>query len=93
MAASYLLLNDMIGLLDIRNVLFGYHKENFDSKINYILLVAKRFIWTTKFNSKTLSFEAFKSILKRKLEELKDSYDYLEKPEQFDRWKVIVDDL
>ena len=77
--------------LNINYVLFGYDKEPFDSKINYIMLVAKKYIWTNKFKSTPLSFIAFQSIFKQKLSELKDMYDYVGKCELFDHWLPLYD--
>ena len=69
--------------LNINYILFGYEKEPSSSRINLIILIAKRYIWTNKFNSTPLSLIAFQNLLKSKLSELKDCYEYVEKPDQF----------
>ena len=76
--------------LNINYVLFGYEKEPFDSTINYIMLVAKRYIWTNKFKSTPLSVVAFLTILKQKLLEQNDMYDYEGKSELFDHWLPLL---
>ena len=79
--------------ISINTILFGYKQESFDSKINYLLLLGKRYIWTTKFNAAELSVAAFKNLLKHKLEELRDSYVYLNKNKLFDHWLGIFNAL
>ena len=79
--------------LSINNVLFGYKQENFDSEVNYLFLLGKRYVWTNKFKDTELSVAAFKNFLKHKLEELRDSYDYLNKSNLFDHWLIIFNAL
>ena len=79
--------------LVISSILFGIKKESYDSLLNFIILTAKQFIWATKFNFNTLSFQAFKNVLKHKLEELKYSYDYVEKPELFTPWLNVYNNV
>ena len=79
--------------LVISSILFGIKKESYDSLLNFIILTAKQFIWATKFNFNTLSFQAFKNVLKHKLEELKYSYDYIEKPELFTPWVNVYNNV
>ena len=77
--------------LEITAVLFGYSNECSDSKINYILLIAKRYIWTNKFSGAHLSINAFKNIFKKKLIELKDMFEYRNELEKFKEWQPILD--
>ena len=91
--SNWLSQNSIIFPLNITYILFGYDKEPFDSKINYIMLVGKRYIWANKFNSTPLSFNAFQQILKHKLDELKDVYEFNEKDSLFDQWLPLYNVL
>ena len=77
----------------ISTILFGLEKESPDSVINYTILVAKRYIWTNKFNSTPLSFIAFRNTLKKKLNELKDMLEYKDELVYFDQWLHLYDFL
>ena len=79
--------------LNITYILFGYDREPFDSKINYIMLVGKRYIWVNKFKSSPLSFIGFQQMLKHKLNELKEMYEYSGKVSLFDHWLPIFNVL
>ena len=62
--------------LNMSTILFGYTKESSNSMINIIILVAKRYIWTNKFNETPLSLDACKKHFKKKLTEIKDMFDH-----------------
>ena len=55
--------------------LFGYLDKPFNDPKNYLVLTIKRYIWTTKFKSGSLSFVGFKSHLKSVLSNLKVLYE------------------
>ena len=74
-------------------ILFGNNKEQFDSRINFVILTAKSYIWTNKFNDTPLSFIAYLNFLRHKLSELKDSYDYVEKPELFTHFSPLFNSI
>ena len=76
-----------------KNILFGFLQEPPDSKINFIILIAKGYIWKTKFKNTELTLNAFQRYFKSKLEDLKHSYDYMEKTRLFDQWNAIYDYL
>ena len=75
--------------LDIATIIFGFSKEPPDSKINFIILAVKRYIWTNKFNLTPLSFNAFKNVLKKKLTEVKDMLEYKDELIRFGDWLPI----
>ena len=77
--------------LDITTIIFGYGKEPSESKINFAILVAKRYIWTNKFNTTPLSFNAFKNVFKSKLTELKDMLEYKDELVKFGEWQPLYD--
>ena len=79
--------------ISVKNVLFGNHKEPIDSVTNFTILVTKGYIWKTKFDKSPISFIAFKKYLKYKLEDLKDSYEYLDKLILFDQWNNLFASL
>ena len=74
-------------------VLFGYHKEPINSIINFVLLAAKGYIWKSKFEHTHLLMSSFKKYLKCKLEDLKDSLEYINKIKEFDQWINIYASL
>ena len=82
---------DVIIPLNVATILFGYTKEGSNSKINIIILVAKRYIWSNKFNGTPLSINAFRNIFKKKLNEIKDMFEYGNEQEKFDGWQPIYD--
>ena len=79
--------------LSNRIVLFGFLKEPTTSIINLILIYGKAYIWKNKFKNIDLSMTHFKNFLKRKLEDDKHSFEYLEKNELFDQWNNIYASL
>ena len=74
-------------------VLFGFHKESSSSKINVTLLLGKTYIWKNKFRDTALSINAFKKSIKKNLDDLKHSYEYLGKEILFDQWNLIYASL
>ena len=79
--------------LDVQTILFGYFRENVDSKVNNLILWIKSYIWVNKFKNQTLSLDVFKSVLKNRLKDLKDIYDYLGKEENFSVWLPVYNAL
>ena len=75
--------------LDIVTIIFGFSKEPPDSKINFIILAVKRYIWTNKFNSTPLSFNAFKNVFQKKLTEVKDMLEHKDELIKFGDWLPI----
>ena len=75
------------------SLLFGIHDQKSSSVENYIILVAKHFIWKTKFTSKDLSLGLFQKYLKSKLEDIKNALIVSDKEKKFDQWKLIFDCL
>ena len=57
--------------------------------INFTILVAKRYIWTNKFNATPLSFNAFKNTFKSKLTDLKDMLEYKDELVKFGEWQPL----
>ena len=82
---------DVIIPLNITTILFGYIRESSDSKINLIILVAKRYIWVNKFNETPLSINAFRNVFKKKLNEINDMFEYRNEQEKFVEWQPIYD--
>ena len=56
------------------------------STTNFIILVAKGYIWKSKFEHTPLLIASFKKYFKNKLEDLKDSLEYIDKTAEFDQW-------
>lgn len=73
----------------ISQILFGSQ----DSKLNYIILCGKYFIWKARLTTKILSFSHFKKFLYSKLETKKHAYFYGEKQEKFAEWNDIYNNL
>ena len=67
-------------------VIFGLSKESMKSVTNFVLLVAKGFIWKCRFEFAPLLLATFKKYLKTKLEDLKNSLEYINKIELFVQW-------
>ena len=67
--------------------LFVIHAQKSSSIENYIILVAKHFIWKKKFTSKDLSIGLFQKYLKSKLEDIKNALIVADKEKKFDQWK------
>lgn len=78
---------------NIKIILFGMHKETMNSVTNFVILAAKGYIWKTKFDNTPVSFNLFKKYLKMKLEDLKNSYEYVDKMHLFDQWINIFASL
>ena len=90
----YFLSNFQISLdYSLKTVLFGNHNEPCDSVLNFTILIAKGYIWKSKFDKSPISFIAFKKYFKHKLEDLKDSCNYIDKMFLFDRWINIYASL
>ena len=79
--------------LEIKTLIFGNEKNPVDSTCNYVILVAKYYIWKTKFQNVVPTLSAFKNFLKYKLEDLKNALEYATKVELFDRWLNLFNSL
>ena len=79
--------------LSQKMVLFGHVKEPSSSKINFTLLLGKTYVWKNKFRNTNLSLNAFKKFVKKNLDDLKHSYEYLGKEILFDQWNLIYASL
>ena len=77
----------------VRNILFGYHNESMNSIVNFVILVAKAYIWKSKFEHTPLQILLFKKYLKAKLEDLKFSFEFMDKSELFEQWVDIFASL
>ena len=77
----------------VRNILFGYHNESMKSIVNFVILVAKAYIWKSKFEHAPLQILLFKKYLKTKLEDLKFSFEFIDKSELFEQWVDIYESL
>ena len=73
-------------------IMFGIHDEKPNSVANYILLVAKQYIWITKFKSPptNLSVQGFLNILKSKIRDLIAVFTLLGKHDETDTWNTIL---
>ena len=79
--------------LDRKALLFGLQGQAANSVQNYLILYTKYFIWKSKFQTKQLVFNAFKTFLKNKIEDLKRAYYYEEKEYRFEPWQLMYDRL
>ena len=73
--------------------LFGFCDESFHNPKNYISLLAKKYIWQTKFKTATLSLVGFKGLMKSYLDELKLVFEISEKPDLFVEWNIVYNCL
>ena len=74
-------------------MLFGFHDLPFSHPKNYISLIIKKYIWTTKFRSCQLNVSRFKGLLKSYIVDLKYIFDMKNVPQQFNEWNIIFDAL
>ena len=79
--------------LDRKALLFGLSDQASTSVQNYLILYTKYFIWVTKFQTKQLGFDSFRTFLKNKLEDLKRAYYYENKERCFEPWLLIYECL
>ena len=79
--------------VNVEIVLFGFHKEPYYSVNNFVILIAKKYIWTNKFKATPLSFAAFKVILRQKLLELNEMYEFIGQNEKFSQWSQIYNSV
>ena len=77
--------------INVKNILFGLHSDSYESIKNQIILFGKIFIWKSKQSNEFVTLNKFKHFLKFKLEDIKNSFKILDKPELFDQWQVIFD--
>ena len=74
-------------------LLFGIHSEQYNSVLNYTILLAKSFIWKAKFSSKDLSLIEFQKYLYKKLSTIKNAFILMGKEDHFQRWINVYDYL
>ena len=79
--------------LSVTTVLFGLINEDTNSVKNTFILWTKSFIWKNKFFSDQLNLPTFKSVLKHRLDELKDVYEYKNNETLFKPWINIYNSL
>ena len=77
----------------MRQFIFGFHDKAYHQPENYISLIIKKYIWTTKFKSATLIMAGFKGLMKTYLSDLKFIFVKKDAPEKFNEWNTIVDNL
>ena len=81
-----------IDILNHKNLILSWYKEN--SLSNYILVVAKYYIYKTKFTSRHLRMAGFKQLLKRKFESEKYIAEINNKYENFlSKWSALYNQL
>ena len=73
--------------------LFGYQNLQFNDPKNYLALVLKKFIWTSKFKFGNLSMVGFKYYLKSVLSNLKVLYNLQKNENKFDVWNNLFNIL
>ena len=73
--------------------LFGYQNLQFNNPKNYLALVVKKFIWTSKFKFGNLSMVGFKYYLKSVLSDLKVLYNLKKNENMFDVWNNLFNIL
>ena len=84
--------NLKIDILNHKNLIFSWHKEN--SLSNNLLVVAKYYIYKTKFTSRQLSMAGFKQLLKRKFENEKYTAKINNKYVNFlSKWSALYNQL
>ena len=77
--------------LEKLKILFGIHEESPSSVSNFIILIAKQFIWRTKFGSKNLEIALFQKYFYSKLIDLRNALIYRERLHEFSIWNNIFD--
>ena len=70
-------------------MLFGFLELHPSHPKNYISLVLKKYIWVTKFKTKKLNLNGFKSLLKTCISDLKYIYEMKNSPERFHEWNTL----
>ena len=75
------------------HMIFGFHDLPFSHPKNYISLIIKKYVWTTKFRSCQLNMSGFKGLLKSYIIDLKYIFDMKHVPQQFNEWNIILNAL
>ena len=65
-------------------ILFGNPKEKSNSLENTLILLVKKFLWTSKFKESIPTLNGFKNVLKYYLDSLSVTYEILGNSVQFD---------
>ena len=73
--------------------LFGIEDEPYYRPFNYIMLIIKKYIWTTKFGTATLSLVGFRSYLKSCVSNLIVILNIKPMPENVVEWEQIANSL
>ena len=72
---------------NMKEFLFGYVDEAFNTPRNYLILWLKKFIWNCKFKGvENLSIAGFKNFLLYAVRDLKRLYEIKESPASFNKW-------
>ena len=66
------------------NILFGNPNEKSDSLENSLILLVKKYLWTSKFKESLPTLNGFKNVLKYYLDSLSVTYEILGNSVQFD---------
>ena len=77
----------------MKQFIFGYHDKAYHQPENYISLIIKKYIWTTKFKSAFLIMAGFKGVIKTYISDLKYIFVKNDTPEKFNEWNTIIDNL
>ena len=77
---------DLNFIPNMKQFLFGYLDKDAHSPENYLSLHLKKFIWSSKFKSKTLSLLGFKRYFKYILTENKVLCEIRGKKDEFNVW-------
>ena len=79
--------------LEPKTILFGIHEEPAASKSNVMLLWIKSYIWIIRTKKENVSLTTFKAVLRNRLQELKEMYEFLNKEYSFDKWNTLNNNL
>ena len=88
--AQFLANSNILVPIHEATILFGFHNEDPNSVSNTIILWAKSYIWNVKFKNVHPSLDAFKSILKQRLVELKELFEFNEKEDKILPWSLLM---
>ena len=73
--------------------LFGFHELSILHPKNFIILVLKKYIWTTKFKTKQLELVGFLSYAKPFVTDLMYILEKINKKEIIREWITVVNTL
>ena len=58
-----------------------------------MLLWIKSYIWIIRTKKENVSLTTFKAVLRNRLQELKEMYEFLNKEYSFDKWNTLNNNL